>query len=86
MWGKMLRKTVAKKKKVLKLKPANPSCEQNIFKLTNETQSTASAVFDKIVEKKRVFIRYIWPDPKKPDVLNICSHEIRKENERFFKR
>ena len=59
MWGKMLRKTVAKKKKVLKLKPANPSCEQNIFKLTNETQSTASAVFDKIVEKKRVFQIYL---------------------------
>ena len=50
---------------------------QNIFKFTNETQSIASRVLDKILEKKTVFFRYFWPNPRKPDVLNIYTHAIR---------
>ena len=43
-------------------------------------------MLDKIIEKKRVFFRYFWQNPKKPDVLKIYNNAIRKENESFFKK
>ena len=42
-------------------------------------------MLDKIIEKKRVFFRYFWQNPKKPDVLKIYNNAIRKENENFKK-
>ena len=43
-------------------------------------------MLDKIIEKKRVFFRYFWQNPKKPDVLKIYNNAIRKENESFFQK
>ena len=43
-------------------------------------------MLDKIIEKKRVFFRYFWQNPKKPDVLKIYNKAIRKENESFFQK
>ena len=43
--------------------------KQNTFKFTNEIQSTASGVLDKIIEKKRPFFEIFLTEPEETSCL-----------------